>query len=95
MEKINVFRDIFSSWVFVAVLVATVGFQVIIVELLGTFATTVPLNWKLWLASVVIGAISMPFGVLLKCIPVGTCTSAANSKHHDGYEPLPTGPDLA
>lgn len=95
MEKINVFRGIFSSWVFVAVLVATVGSQVIIVELLGTFATTVPLNWKLWLASVVIGAISMPFGVLLKCIPVGTCTSAANSKHHDGYEPLPTGPDLA
>lgn len=94
MEKINVFRGFFSSWVFIAVLVATVGFQVIIVEFLGTFATTVPLNWKLWMATVVIGAISMPFGVLLKCIPLGTCTPT-NSKHHDGYEPLPRGPDLA
>ncbi|CAL5420791.1 unnamed protein product [Camellia sinensis] len=37
MEKINVFRGMFKSWVFIAVMVSTVTFQVIIVEFLGSF----------------------------------------------------------
>lgn len=91
MEKINVFRGIFSSWIFVGVMVSTVAFQVIIVEFLGTLASTVPLSWKLWLFSILIGAVSMPVSVILKCIPV---EDDAN-KHLDGYEPLPPGPDQA
>ncbi|KAG8363661.1 hypothetical protein BUALT_Bualt19G0045700 [Buddleja alternifolia] len=49
MEKINIFRGMLSSWIFVIVMVTTVGFQVVIVEFLGTFAGTVPLSWKLWM----------------------------------------------
>ncbi|KAJ4711551.1 Calcium-transporting ATPase [Melia azedarach] len=95
MERMNVFRGIFDSWVFLAVMVCTVVFQIIIVEVLGTFAATVPLNWKLWAASIIIGAVSMPVAVFLKCIPVEKRKLAANAKQHDGYDPLPSGPDLA
>ncbi|KAF2289372.1 hypothetical protein GH714_035452 [Hevea brasiliensis] len=70
IEKINVFRGMFNSSVFVVVIVSTVTFQVIIVEFLGTFAGTVPISWQLWLLSVLIGAVSMPVAVVLKCIPV-------------------------
>ncbi|KAL7194447.1 hypothetical protein ACSBR1_034796 [Camellia fascicularis] len=74
-----------------AVMASTVTFQVIIVEFLGTFASTVPLSWQLWLLSVLLGSLSMPIAVVLKCIPI----EKATPKHHDGYESLPSGPDLA
>ncbi|KAG9133742.1 hypothetical protein Leryth_018444 [Lithospermum erythrorhizon] len=92
MEKINVFRGFFSSQVFIAVVAATIAFQVIIIEFLGTFASTVPLDWQLWVLSVSIGAISMIVAVVLKCIPVNNSPPA---KHHNGYDLLPGGPDLA
>lgn len=93
MERINVFGGIFGSWVFMGVMASTVGFQIIIVEFLGTFAETVGLSWKLWAASIVIGAMSLPIAMVLKCIPVANCK--ATCEFHDGYEPLPTGPELA
>ncbi|KAK1552223.1 hypothetical protein Q3G72_012714 [Acer saccharum] len=95
IEKINVFRGIFDSWVFMGVMVSTVVFQIVIVEFLGTFAGTVPLSWDLWLGSVLIGAVGLLVAVFLKCLPVETSQEAVTTKHHDGYEPLPTGPDRA
>ncbi|KAK4488597.1 hypothetical protein RD792_004363 [Penstemon davidsonii] len=91
MEKINILKGMFSSWIFVIVMVSTVTFQVIIVEFLGTFANTVPLSGDLWILSVLTGAGSLIIAIGLKCIPVNT----GFPMHHDGYEPLPTGPDLA
>ncbi|CAK7342676.1 unnamed protein product [Dovyalis caffra] len=91
MEKINVFRGMFSSWMFIGVIVITVVFQAIIVEFLGTFASTVPLSWQMWLFCVLIGAVSLPIAVVIKCIPV----ERENPKHHDGYDALPSGSDLA
>ncbi|XP_055809063.1 putative calcium-transporting ATPase 11, plasma membrane-type [Solanum dulcamara] len=91
MEKINVFRGIFGSWIFLGVITATVVFQVIIVEFLGTFASTTPLSWELWLLSVLIGAASLLVAVILKLIPI----EYKNTKHHDGYNLLPNGPELA
>lgn len=95
MENINVFRGIFSSWVFVAVMITTVAFQIVIVELLGTFADTVPLSWLLWLASILLGAGSLLVAVVIKCIPVPVEMTSRSSENHDDYQPLPTGPDLA
>lgn len=94
MQKINVFQAIFSSWVFLMVMAVTILFQVIIVEFLGTFAETTPLSKDLWLASVLIGAVSLVVAVILKFIPVENI-NMPESKHHDGYEPLPTGPERA
>lgn len=90
IDKINIFRGIFGSWIFLGVMFCTVTFQVVIIEFLGTLASTVPLNWQLWLLSIVIGFISMPIAVVLKCIPVETKT-----KQHDGYDELSSGPELA
>ncbi|KAK7345023.1 hypothetical protein VNO77_15379 [Canavalia gladiata] len=92
IEKINIFRGMFDSWIFFTVIFSTVVFQVIIVEFLGTLASTVPLTWQLWLLSVVLGAISMPIAAILKCIPVERGDSTT---HHDGYEALPSGPEIA
>lgn len=78
------------------VMVSTVAFQIVIVEFLGTFAETVPLSGELWLASILAGAGSLIIAVILKCIPVGTKKEAAAvTKNQDGYEALPSGPDLA
>ncbi|KAL0404883.1 UNVERIFIED_CONTAM: Calcium-transporting ATPase 4, plasma membrane-type [Sesamum radiatum] len=93
IEKINIFRGMFGNWIFTGIIASTVVFQVIIVEFLGTFASTVPLSWQLWLFSVLIGAVGMPIAVVLKCIPVDT--KPATAKQHDGYDALPSGPDLA
>ncbi|KAH7654897.1 P-type ATPase protein [Dioscorea alata] len=92
MEKINVFRGLFSSWIFAVVLVATAAFQVVIVEFLGAFASTVPLNWHLWLLTILIGAISMIVAVILKCIPAEKPKFSAHDT--DGYEPLSGGPEM-
>ncbi|XP_010505940.1 PREDICTED: calcium-transporting ATPase 4, plasma membrane-type-like [Camelina sativa] len=86
IEKINVFKGMFNSWVFTWVMTVTVVFQVIIVEFLGAFASTVPLSWQHWLLSILIGSLSMIVAVILKCIPVESCD------HHDGYDLLPSGP---
>ncbi|KAJ6731972.1 CATION TRANSPORTING ATPASE [Salix purpurea] len=44
--------------------------QVIIVEFVGKFTSTVKLNWKQWLISIVIGFIGWPLAALAKLIPV-------------------------
>lgn len=78
------------------IIVSTVAFQVVIVEFLGTFADTVPLSWELWLTSIVIGAVSLPIAAVLKCIPVDMFNFCnIGQKHHDDYDPLPSGPELA
>ncbi|KAA8518126.1 hypothetical protein F0562_015600 [Nyssa sinensis] len=91
MENINIFRGMFDSWIFIGVMASTVTFQVIIVEFLGTVASTVPLSWQIWLLSILIGSVSMLVSVVLKCIPVERETP----KQHDGYDLLPHGPELA
>lgn len=70
MEKVDVLDGILKNKVFVSVIAATVIFQIIIVEYLGTFANTSPLTATQWLFSILTGFLSMPIAVLLKRIPV-------------------------
>ncbi|CAL5098392.1 unnamed protein product [Urochloa decumbens] len=90
MQKINVFRGMFSNWIFIGIIAVTVAFQLVIIEFLGTFASTVPLSWQLWLVSVGLGSISLIVGAILKCIPV---KSDASPSSPNGYVLLPSGPD--
>jgi Ca2+-transporting ATPase len=90
MQKINVFRGMFSNWIFIGIIAVTAAFQVVIIEFLCTFASTVPLSWQLWLVSVGLGSISLIVGVILKCIPVKSDGIHASP---NGYAPLPSGPD--
>ncbi|KAJ1274113.1 hypothetical protein BS78_05G037800 [Paspalum vaginatum] len=90
MQKINVFRGMFSNWIFIGIIAVTVAFQVVIIEFLGTFASTVPLSWEHWLVSIGLGSISLIVGAILKCIPVKSDGIPASL---NGYAPLPGGPD--
>ncbi|XP_058078267.1 probable calcium-transporting ATPase 9, plasma membrane-type isoform X2 [Magnolia sinica] len=93
MEKMNVFHDMFSNWIFISVVSSTIVFQVIIVEYLGAIAKTVSLSWHLWLLSILIGSVSLIIAVILKCIPVKSVKNVVGGPR--GYEPLSSGPDMA
>lgn len=66
------FKGVLKNYVFVAVLACTVFFQVVIVQFLGTFANTYPLNLQQWVATVILGFLGMPIAAALKMIPVGS-----------------------
>ncbi|KAK8479383.1 hypothetical protein V6N11_061820 [Hibiscus sabdariffa] len=70
MDEIDVFSGILNNYVFVAVLGCTAVFQVVIIEFLGTFASTTPLTCAQWCVSVLIGFIGMPIAAGLKMVPV-------------------------
>lgn len=70
MEGLNVFHGILSNWVFMAVMSFTVVFQVILIEFLGSFASTIPLSQTHWFLSVLIGFLGMPIAMLVKLIPL-------------------------
>lgn len=44
--------------------------QALIVEFAGDFASTVGLNWQMWILCVCLGLLSMPFAAAVKLIPV-------------------------
>jgi Ca2+-transporting ATPase len=70
MEKLNVFNHTFDNKIFLLIIGFTIVFQVIMVEFLGKFASTVPLTKEQWLVTVSIGFMSLPIGAIVKLIPV-------------------------
>ncbi|KAK4416330.1 Calcium-transporting ATPase 2, plasma membrane-type [Sesamum alatum] len=73
MEKIDVLDGILDNNVFVMVVGSTFFFQIIIIEYLGTFASTTPLTVFQWLVCIIIGFLGMPIAVVLKKhVPVQT-----------------------
>ncbi|XP_047179918.1 calcium-transporting ATPase 9, plasma membrane-type isoform X2 [Vigna umbellata] len=69
-EEMNVFRGVTKNKLFMGIVGATFILQIIIIEFLGKFTSTVRLDWKLWLASLVIGFVSWPLAIAGKFIPV-------------------------
>ncbi|RID77881.1 hypothetical protein BRARA_A00753 [Brassica rapa] len=69
-DEINIFKGVLRNHLFVGIICVTVVLQVVIVEFLGTFASTIKLDWEMWLVSIGIGSISWPLAVIGKCIPV-------------------------
>ncbi|RLN09743.1 calcium-transporting ATPase 8, plasma membrane-type-like [Panicum miliaceum] len=53
-EELNIFSGVSRNHLFLGVVTITVVMQVIIIEFLGKFTSTVRLDWELWLVSVVI-----------------------------------------
>ncbi|XP_022965553.1 putative calcium-transporting ATPase 13, plasma membrane-type [Cucurbita maxima] len=70
LEKKNIFEGLHKSKLFLAIIVITLAFQVVMVEVLGRFANTERLNWGQWGACLGIAALSWPIGWLSKLIPV-------------------------
>jgi len=71
-EELNVFDHFFENWLFSTILVGTIGFQILMVEVFGSFADTTGLSWSLWICSIVIGFFSIPFGFFVRVIPVNS-----------------------
>ncbi|KAL3745858.1 hypothetical protein ACJRO7_014889 [Eucalyptus globulus] len=71
-DELNVFKGITRNHLFMGIVGLTLILQVIIVEFLGTFTSTVKLNWKQWLISIIIALISWPLAIVGKLIPVPT-----------------------
>lgn len=69
-DQINVFGGVIKNRLFVAIVAVTLILQIVIIEFLGKFASTVKLNWKLWLVCAIIGVISWPLAAVGKLIPV-------------------------
>ncbi|CAH9102501.1 unnamed protein product [Cuscuta epithymum] len=69
-EEINIFEGVHKNRLFVFIISLTVVFQVLMINFLGKFTSTVRLNWKLWLVSLAIGFMSWPLAMVGKLIPV-------------------------
>ncbi|KAK4427477.1 Calcium-transporting ATPase 9, plasma membrane-type [Sesamum alatum] len=95
-EEINVFTGVTKNHLFVGIVGATCVLQIIIINFLGKFTSTVRLNFQLWVVCVVIGIISWPLAVVGKFIPVPKtplakvfirpyqrCIAARNARHSD------------
>uniref|UniRef100_A0A6N2N0V5 Calcium-transporting ATPase n=1 Tax=Salix viminalis TaxID=40686 RepID=A0A6N2N0V5_SALVM len=69
-DEFNIFKGISKNHLFIGIIGITLVLQVIIVEFVGKFTSTVKLNWKQWLISIVIGFIGWPLAAVAKLIPV-------------------------
>lgn len=82
-EEINVFKGIWTSKVFIYVIAGTVIVQVLLVEICGSFTSTVHLSWHRWLLCVAFGVVSMPLAAIIKCIPVPKQPIWSSWQHRD------------
>ncbi|KAI5064642.1 hypothetical protein GOP47_0021312 [Adiantum capillus-veneris] len=69
-EEWNIFKGLFTNKLFVGILCGTLLLQVIIVEFLNKFASTVTLTWQQWFICAAIGFLSWPISLVGKLIPV-------------------------
>jgi len=66
----NVFEGMFTNPIFVGIVFATIVVQVLIVQFGGFAIKTVPLEWDQWLYCVLIGYMTLPYGFVLRFLPV-------------------------
>ncbi|XP_065042561.1 calcium-transporting ATPase 5, plasma membrane-type-like [Musa acuminata AAA Group] len=69
-DERNVFHGVTTNRLFMVIVGITVLLQVLIIEFLGKFTSTVRLNWKLWVVSIAIAFISWPLAFVGKLLPV-------------------------
>lgn len=69
-DEMNMLSGVTKNRLFIGIIGITVVFQILIIEFLGKFFTTVRLSWQLWLVCLVIAVFSWPLAVLGKLIPV-------------------------
>jgi len=67
---LNSFSGVFTNYIFVGIVVVTVGLQILIVEFGGGFMDTHPLTIYQWLVCVLMGSLSIPLGFIQRMIPV-------------------------
>ena len=74
----NILSGIFDNPIYWGILILTCGFQILMVEVFGAFASTVKLSAAQWLVCVALGAGSLPVGVLQRMIYVDITAGSAH-----------------
>ncbi|KAK8916917.1 Calcium-transporting ATPase 8, plasma membrane-type [Platanthera zijinensis] len=69
-DEMNVFKGVLKNRLFMGIIGITLVLQIMIMEFLGKFTSTVKLSWNLWMISVAIGFLSWPLATAGKLIPV-------------------------
>jgi len=69
-NEMNILSGIFTNTIFLGVMAFTIVVQFIIVQFGGDFAQTRALNGTQWMGCLIIGALSIPWGVMLRLIPI-------------------------
>ncbi|KAF7720873.1 hypothetical protein EC973_005882 [Apophysomyces ossiformis] len=70
---LNIFKNIFNNWIFLAVQVVVILGQFLIVTFGGIAFKTVPLTPMQWLITVLIGSLSIPVGTVIRLLPDCGC----------------------
>lgn len=94
LDHMDVFSTALSNSVFLGVTVFTIGAQILLVEVGGTFLQTYPLSVTQWLVTVALGFIGVPVGFLMRLIPVtedpasffDNSNTSSGQEHHKAYE---------
>ncbi|XP_011623884.1 calcium-transporting ATPase 10, plasma membrane-type [Amborella trichopoda] len=69
-DELNIFEGVLKNKLFMGIVSFTVVLQILIIEVLGKFTSTVRLSWYYWLICLAIGLLSWPLAFIIKVIPV-------------------------
>ncbi|PON71059.1 P-type ATPase [Trema orientale] len=69
-DELNIFSGVTKNHLFIGIVGISFVLQIIIIEFLGKFTSSVKLNWAQWLISLGIAVVSWPLALVGKLIPV-------------------------
>ncbi|PWA79536.1 P-type ATPase [Artemisia annua] len=69
-EEMNVFSGVTKNYIFMGIVGTTFLLQIMIIQFLGKFTSTVRLSLNLWVVSIIIGIFSWPLAIVGKLVPV-------------------------
>jgi Ca2+-transporting ATPase len=78
-NKLNVFSGIHRNWLFIAITLITIGGQILIINVGGMAFSVTRLNGVQWAVSIILGLLSLPFGVVVRLIPIKPMKSFGSS----------------
>ncbi|KAL0574047.1 plasma membrane calcium [Marasmius crinis-equi] len=68
-SKLNIFEGILRNWYFTIITLIEIGGQVLIVFIGGAAFTVTHIGGREWGISLALGAVSIPLGALIRCLP--------------------------
>jgi P-type Ca2+ transporter type 2C len=75
-RSFNIFEGFWNNWLFMGIMLIMIGGQTIIIFVGGAAFQITKLNGEQWGISLALGVLSIPLGVLIRCIPdsfIRTC----------------------
>lgn len=69
-NKLTVFSGIHRNWLFIAITLIEIGCQIMIIYVGGAAFSITRLNGEQWAVSIILGLLSIPFGAVIRLIPI-------------------------